>query len=667
MTLHITGVDPDTHTHLTYLLLKQLPHLSPSNLPLHTYTLAHTGRGKGYGPQLPPLIALGKGAPSSSSSSRVTSVSSSSGSFVRERLDEILVVRGRGFTRTPIDDRPPLDSVDEDPIMRQILQSIHEPVSSLNSTPASSGRSSPTIETHSTLSASHGGWTTGNTTERSSLGSSCTWDEFDRQAAKTVNQLFDEIERFLFEGSSENPSSIFKECKDWSTHFPHLRVLGTQKVEPQDEGFQEIPQDSPRLSSPGLLLDVTDNDISISADSQGLSVTGRQMKAMKAPVDAASIHTDRDYSNNEYAYLFEEILAQDGDYEEVIAIDYKDVHEDSEHKKQITPRRRRIGYPPITPNACVKDSVASSVFDCMWNEIISWMRPIIKEYSNLIESKQDLVPSSGFHVSPIGLHDPGRTTRDSSYMGLMQPRQFQALSLQRAHTHIGTTDPQKSIDGCLQISRVTLKNKNAPESTDSESVSPARPSSSMIGKRPTSVKMLPYPSRRKALAPLPDRSKTPSVEEEMPNSICIKRITPAPLQKNTALPPLGYDLQQEKGKRKMSSLRVSSAIENKDVRTLHFSREKSNPSIDPRPSTTHAMRSDTPFQMGTSGRRSSTPLGYSRGMLHGSKSLGITGSSLQHSSDLGPPPNIMENEGMEESPLHNQWPPNASRRRTVRT
>lgn len=38
------------------------------------------------------------------------------------------------------------------------------------------------------------------------------------------------------------------------------------------------------------------------------------------------------------------------------------------------------------------------------------------------ESKQDLVPSSGFHVSPIGLHDPGRTTRESSYMGLMQPR-----------------------------------------------------------------------------------------------------------------------------------------------------------------------------------------------------------------------------------------------------
>ena len=45
---------------------------------------------------------------------------------------------------------------------------------SYNTTPTSSGRSSPSnLETQSTLSISQGGWTTGNTTERSSLDSSC--------------------------------------------------------------------------------------------------------------------------------------------------------------------------------------------------------------------------------------------------------------------------------------------------------------------------------------------------------------------------------------------------------------------------------------------------------------------------------------------------------------
>lgn len=45
---------------------------------------------------------------------------------------------------------------------------------------------------------------------------------------------------------------------------------------------------------------------------------------------------------------------------------YEDHHE---NKKQLTPRRRRVAYPPITPNACFKDSVASAAFDCMWQEV----------------------------------------------------------------------------------------------------------------------------------------------------------------------------------------------------------------------------------------------------------------------------------------------------------
>ena len=46
---------------------------------------------------------------------------------------------------------------------------------------------------------------------------------------------------------------------------------------------------------------------------------------------------------------------------------YEDSHSDT--KKQLTPRRRRPHYPPITPNACLKDSAASSAFDCMWQEV----------------------------------------------------------------------------------------------------------------------------------------------------------------------------------------------------------------------------------------------------------------------------------------------------------
>ncbi|GFS18725.1 protein FAM149B1-like [Elysia marginata] len=171
-------------------------------------------------------------------------------------------------------------------------------------TPCSSGRSSPTIkETQSPLSVSQGGWTTGNTTERSSLDSSYSLADFDKQAANTVSQHFEEFEAALYEGqspsfillqsgtpslhgiapsthtfvdagSSSPQSDLSRECREWSAQFPHLRVLGKQACPIKDLGFYHVPSTDPsshgsRSASSSLLLEVTDHDISMSSDSQG--------------------------------------------------------------------------------------------------------------------------------------------------------------------------------------------------------------------------------------------------------------------------------------------------------------------------------------------------------------------------------------------------------------
>ena len=47
--------------------------------------------------------------------------------------------------------------------------------------------------------------------------------EFDRQAASTVNQHFEEFESMLFEGPKETVSNVYRECQEWVTQFPHLR------------------------------------------------------------------------------------------------------------------------------------------------------------------------------------------------------------------------------------------------------------------------------------------------------------------------------------------------------------------------------------------------------------------------------------------------------------
>lgn len=49
--------------------------------------------------------------------------------------------------------------------------------------------------------------------------------EFDKQAAKTVQNLFDEIDSVLFEQSGGAPPYIHKECQEWGAQFPHLRCV----------------------------------------------------------------------------------------------------------------------------------------------------------------------------------------------------------------------------------------------------------------------------------------------------------------------------------------------------------------------------------------------------------------------------------------------------------
>jgi len=56
--------------------------------------------------------------------------------------------------------------------------------------------------------------------------------EFDRQAAKKVQRLFDDIDSVLFElRPNQADHSIYKECQEWGTLFPHLRFLFVQSLE----------------------------------------------------------------------------------------------------------------------------------------------------------------------------------------------------------------------------------------------------------------------------------------------------------------------------------------------------------------------------------------------------------------------------------------------------
>lgn len=60
-----------------------------------------------------------------------------------------------------------------------------------------------------------------------------------------------------------------------------------------------------------------------------LSLTGKHLVPKSPPFDISSYHSGKHSSRttqSEYSHLEEEIFSQDGEYEEVIAIDYKDMY-----------------------------------------------------------------------------------------------------------------------------------------------------------------------------------------------------------------------------------------------------------------------------------------------------------------------------------------------------
>ncbi|XP_053927271.1 primary cilium assembly protein FAM149B1 isoform X5 [Cuculus canorus] len=144
------------------------------------------------------------------------------------------------------------------------------------------------------------------------------YDEFDKAATQQVQQMFGQIDELLYE-QTENVSveGLWEECRQWTSNFPHLRVVGKQIVIPTDEeGYGWYSS-----SSSGIF--------------GSLDVSSPQEKD----------------SNEEEDLCGRKIGLSSG--------------------------RRKLGFPPISPYACMKDSVLTFVFDDVWSEVLGCMEELI--------------------------------------------------------------------------------------------------------------------------------------------------------------------------------------------------------------------------------------------------------------------------------------------------
>ncbi|KFU93249.1 Protein FAM149A, partial [Chaetura pelagica] len=261
---------------------------------------------------------------------------------------------------------------------KNVQEAIDNYTCEMLSSLSSSGRTTPT-ELNSSWSGINS-YTTGLSTERSSVYS---WrdDEFDKANTQRVHQLFWEIDEMLFEGKvTSQTQSLQAECADWVEQFPHLRVLGRQLLLPKDEGVQHFQSRSASCVDTKCLPGHRECTSNI----KELCISGSKLIPTASPIHKALDSSSTKISTSDsYMYLFleEEIYDVDGKIEEYFAFDNKELDDESWQEKKIHPaeKRSKRGFPPVSPNACIKDAVASEVFDCIWSNIIGILEELIKK------------------------------------------------------------------------------------------------------------------------------------------------------------------------------------------------------------------------------------------------------------------------------------------------
>ncbi|NXA14741.1 F149A protein, partial [Sapayoa aenigma] len=261
---------------------------------------------------------------------------------------------------------------------RNVQEAIDNYTCETFSSLSSSGCTTPTELNNSWSGISS--YTTGLSTERSSVYS---WrdDEFDKANTQRVQQLFWEIDEMLFEGKvTSQTQSLQVECSDWIERFPHLRVLGKQLLVPEDEGFQHFQSRNDAYVDTKCLPGLCE----CTGNTKELFISGSKLIPAASPIYKSLDSSCSRISASDsavYSFLEEEIYDMDGKIEEYLAFDSKELDDESweQKKMHLSEKRSKRGIPPVSPNACIKDAVASEVFDNIWSNIIGILEELIKK------------------------------------------------------------------------------------------------------------------------------------------------------------------------------------------------------------------------------------------------------------------------------------------------
>ncbi|XP_070697556.1 protein FAM149B1 [Pempheris klunzingeri] len=586
----------------------------------------------------------------------------------------------RGLSRSSLDHHPLPEEADDNQTPQRYLHDLQENVSAHNSseTSAASDHSDcPTVisvDSNQSWSGIHSSTGTGISTERSSVFS-WGYDEFDKAASRQVQQMFEEIDKELYEGRDSGGGilqGLHDECQQWATRFPHLRILGTQLVCPIDEGFQWYATSGKggSASSPSAGKESSVKSQEKDKGATELNVQGRKaalMKSSSVELDGAPGTSIGTSSHNKLR-----VIEEEGLMEEYLAFDSRDLEDEWEQDCSESGRRHQ-SLPPVSPYRCRRQAVLDLLFDDVWQQLVGWMKELVQRHWECCTSNDEKISGN---LSPVQ-QDSQNPFMLLSMLPTMLPKLGQSrvppltagLQFQAGRVPVGAAATQHNLNDLIVIHSIPLQQRNLgvldrnqePEERTchrpgSSAVPSSKPrprrtleqsSSSLSRPAQSARRRNPHPRTLLPLVPsLSQASAAGSMDEVIRGTrlpTASDRLTSPllPLSRNTLLPPIStgdpessHSGQQSKpGQRQRgSSSRAHSAINDEAGRSIPRDRHHLL-DVFSRPNTTHTYRSDTPY------RRSFTVLdnigqGRPGRASVGTDSLGIgvTGISLGISS-----------------------------------
>lgn len=580
----------------------------------------------------------------------------------------------RGLSRSSLDHHPlPEEADDVQTTPRYHLRDVQEAGSTHNSsdTSAASVHSDCstiiTVDLNQSWSGLQSSTGTGISTERSSVFS-WGYDEFDKAASRQVQQMFEEIDKELYEGRGSGGGivpGLQDECQQWASRFPHLRIIGTQLVCPTDEGFQWYSTSGKNSSSCSHSVDKECNVKSQEKDKGNTELNVQGKKALLRNPSSRETEELARASSGTSNHDSSKVIEVEGVMEEYLAYDHQDF--DGERETDSFDYGRYHCLPPVSPYRCRRQAVLDLLFDDVWRQLVGWTKELVQRHwegCTLLDEEKlcgnlSPVPQESNH--PFMLLSTLPTTLPKLGLGRVPP--LAGLPVQTQRAPVGAA-AQHSLNDLIVIQSIPLQQRNLstlerPQDTE-ERVYP-RPGSSVPSNKTRPRRTLeqsssslsrpaqsarrrnPPPRTLQPLVPTLSQSTAGSMDEIIRGTrLPTANTSPLlPLSRNTLLPPISTGdqetshlvqhskpMQRQKGPSSRAHSAVNDEVGSSIPRDRHLMLDTFS-----RPNTTHTYRSDTPY------RRSFTVLdniGQGRpgrvSVAADALGIGVTGVSLGISS-----------------------------------